>query len=360
MMNVLKKCQDLATYLHKSNVAPALLSQECSQVGHSPTVVMQSNDTRWDSQEACMNSVIAHQTCLENLARRGEERFPELVPTITDFILMKGACENLKRCKITTKIFEQEKVPTINLVVDRIFTMVEELDTFIKDKNNRGSGVMFARHLKTQLEKRFPGYATDRDLNCFANYLDPVIKGLHLKAVNKFDITINKLESMVDEESQSIPEENNNVGEDEPLKPLTPREKLKKKILEKESSQLNQREPIYFSKFRKECATYESMPDADNTTDRLMWWSSHSESFPILSRLARKILAVPAASSKSERVFSVAGNTVTPKRGSMSPVTVEALVTVACNLRLLKEMGLVNLDREDEPMDSMDVIEDVE
>ena len=103
-----------------------------------------------------MNSVIAHQTCLENLARRGEERFPELVPTITDSILMKGACENLKRCQITTKIFEQEKVPTMNLVVDRIFTMMEELDTFTKDKNNRGSGVMFARHLKTQLEKKVP------------------------------------------------------------------------------------------------------------------------------------------------------------------------------------------------------------
>ena len=102
---------------------------------------------------------------------------------------MKGACVNLKKCKLTTKIFEQEKVPTINLVCDRIFTVVEELNAFIKDRQNRGSGVMFARQLKSQIEFRFPGYGTDRDENCFANYLDPVLKGLHLKSVNKFEET---------------------------------------------------------------------------------------------------------------------------------------------------------------------------
>ena len=75
--------------------------------------------------------------------------------------VMKGAFVNLKKCKLTTKIYEQEKVPTINLVCDRIFTVVEELDAFIKDRQNRGSGVMFARQLKIQIEFRFPDYGTD-------------------------------------------------------------------------------------------------------------------------------------------------------------------------------------------------------
>ena len=138
MSNVLKKSQDLATYLHKSDVAANDLAKECRKNGHSSTAIHQNNDTRWDSQLACMSSVINHQTCLENLARRGVERFPELVPSISDFLLMKGACDNLKKCKITTKIFEQEKVPTINLVVDRIFTVLEELDAFYHRQNQQG------------------------------------------------------------------------------------------------------------------------------------------------------------------------------------------------------------------------------
>ena len=131
------------------------MAKECRKNGHSPTAINQNNGTRWDSQLACMSSVLTHQACLENLARGGVERFPELVPSISDFLLMKSVCENLKKCKITTKIFEQDKIPTINLVVDRIFTVLEELDAFIKDRNNRGSGVMFARKLKLRLKKGF-------------------------------------------------------------------------------------------------------------------------------------------------------------------------------------------------------------
>ena len=92
------------------------------------------------------------------------------------------------------------------------------------------------------------------------------------------------------------------------------------------------------SQFRKECASYESLPDADNQTDRLQWWKNHEESFPLLSKLARQILCIPAASSKSERVFSVGGNTVSTKRGRLGDITVQNLVLVACNMRLLKEM----------------------
>ena len=49
---------------------------------------------------------------------------------------------------------------------------------------------------------------------------------------------------------------------------------------------------------------------------------------------------MPAASSKSERVFSAAGNTVTPKRANLNPEKVEECVIVRCNLRLLKPIGL--------------------
>ena len=68
MKKVLRKSMDLATFLHKSNVATAQLKAECKAVGHSPTAVNQSNDTRWDSQESCMSSILTHQTCLDNLA----------------------------------------------------------------------------------------------------------------------------------------------------------------------------------------------------------------------------------------------------------------------------------------------------
>ena len=57
-----------------------------------------------------------------------------------------------------------------------------------------------------------------------------------------------------------------------------------------------------------------------------------------LALLVRVVFAIPAASSKSERVFSVAGRIVTPDRNRLAPEMVEDLVTLKCNLRLLRNL----------------------
>ena len=56
--------------------------------------------------------------------------------------------------------------------------------------------------------------------------------------------------------------------------------------------------------------------------------------------MVRVVFAIPVASSKSERVFSVAGNVVTPKRASLAPEKVESCVIVKTNASLLRDMGL--------------------
>ena len=65
------------------------------------------------------------------------------------------------------------------------------------------------------------------------------------------------------------------------------------------------------------------------------------DSVPLFAKLVKGVFPVAAASSKSERVFSVAGNVVTPKRANLNPEKVEDLVVVKCNLRLLKSMGFI-------------------
>ena len=68
--------------------------------------------------------------------------------------------------------------------------------------------------------------------------------------------------------------------------------------------------------------------------DQLEWGKHHETQFPLLAKLVKVVFPVPAASSKSERVFSVAGNVVTPKRTNLNLEKMEDLVVVKCNLRL--------------------------
>jgi len=68
-----------------------------------------------------------------------------------------------------------------------------------------------------------------------------------------------------------------------------------------------------------EVTDYLSLKKINFESDPLVWWHGQEENFPILSRFAKKYLAVYACSTSSERLFSDAGNLLTAKRTRMSP-----------------------------------------
>ena len=70
----------------------------------------------------------------------------------------------------------------------------------------------------------------------------------------------------------------------------------------------------------------------DSESDPLDWWNTEHFNYPMLSQLAKKYLRICASSAASERLFSVSGNIVTPKRNSLKPEKLNMLVFLAKNL----------------------------
>jgi hypothetical protein len=68
----------------------------------------------------------------------------------------------------------------------------------------------------------------------------------------------------------------------------------------------------------------------------LYWRKSHCSEFPVLAKVARFILSIPASSAESERVFSASSNTETEKRSRLLPANVNALLVIKSNTRLIK------------------------
>lgn len=56
------------------------------------------------------------------------------------------------------------------------------------------------------------------------------------------------------------------------------------------------------------------------------FWALRETDFPLLSKLARKILCIPATSAPSERVFSQAGLTITKLRASLTADNASKLI----------------------------------
>ncbi|KAL7090882.1 hypothetical protein ACP275_12G069900 [Erythranthe tilingii] len=67
--------------------------------------------------------------------------------------------------------------------------------------------------------------------------------------------------------------------------------------------------------------------------DLLRWWKENSIRFPILSQLARDVLAIPVSTVASESAFSTSGRILDPYRSSLNTEMVEALVCLQSWLR---------------------------
>ncbi|XP_072052058.1 zinc finger BED domain-containing protein RICESLEEPER 2-like [Arachis hypogaea] len=63
-----------------------------------------------------------------------------------------------------------------------------------------------------------------------------------------------------------------------------------------------------------------------NTFDILNWWKVNSSKYPILSQIARDVLAMPVSTIASESAFSTGRRLLNNYRSSLTPKTVEALI----------------------------------
>jgi hAT family C-terminal dimerisation region len=69
--------------------------------------------------------------------------------------------------------------------------------------------------------------------------------------------------------------------------------------------------------FETEYAKWTKQQPMQRDTDILRYWASKEYEFPIVARMARDHLAIPATSAPSEYVFSVGSDIITKKRNRL-------------------------------------------
>ena len=144
------------------------------------------------------------------------------------------------------------------------------------------------------MNKRFPEGGTLVEERCVANMLDPAWKGIHLKAKSKYDVT----KQLIKLRWEHLEGEDQREREQESKAPLSPTSKLLREVGGMTQEDLG-------GGVGAELLRFEVLPRLDKDGDRLMWWKIHEASLPMLSMIVKEIFAIPASSSKSERLFSI-------------------------------------------------------
>ncbi len=69
--------------------------------------------------------------------------------------------------------------------------------------------------------------------------------------------------------------------------------------------------------------------------DILTWWKANSLKYPVLSHIARDVLAIPASTVPSENAFSTGGRVINDYRSRLTPEIVEALICLQDWMRVV-------------------------
>ncbi|KAJ8364858.1 hypothetical protein SKAU_G00136890 [Synaphobranchus kaupii] len=328
----------VVSHFRHSAVATCALKKRQAQLNVKENRLPTDCPTRWNStftmlerlheQHIPVQAVLKDENVTKSTARKA------LSLRASQWELIQQLLPVLRPLAKATTIMCGEMHVGLSFIYPVILNMAEDGVLRVEE-----SDVVAARNFKNavrkQLKTRFK-LDTEDDLAgsvpIMACILDPRFKDLHfLPEKTRVEVKSHLIQllrdGMADQSAATDIDVDNNNGE-EPGK--------KKTRLERDYEELFG--PHYASKKVKSTNTcpeevheYLQMTRIPTMSNPLGWWARNEKQFPRLAKLAKSYLAIPATSTPSERVFSLAGNTITRQRSSLHPAHVDALIFLHAN-----------------------------
>lgn len=271
------------------------------------TTLKQCCPVRWNS---CLTMLESIKKVWDELARElaASGHLQHLEPINKD--LLDEAIELLNIFREATNDLETDCRPTLHRVLYWIWKTTRHLQPSTKSDAIEKVKVIGLESLKKKWVDRLD------PLHFSAILLDPRAKNsgcisqeqreIGLVAIRRhlcdFEMNINtgEPEAVIVRDTSLTPEEDDFYGSSAAQPPMTPTELQK----------------------------YLNQPLAPRDTHPLDWWKENNSTFPVLSRVARVLLSIPASSATSERAFSAAGYIINKRRVRLHHENVDKLLFI--------------------------------
>ena len=178
---MLRKCQAVAVFVHRSELNKNALKKACAETKIRYRLPSLAVNTRWNSTDDNLNSNLKLKSALEYLVLQDtsrEQSWRCRILTPIEYKAVESMHKALGAVKHATKVFEADKSVTINLVCVELYNVEDTLSKLILQ-----GGVIsqFAEQLKDCLNQRLPQAGTKNLIYSTAHFLDPRYKGCVLE-----------------------------------------------------------------------------------------------------------------------------------------------------------------------------------
>ncbi|XP_024189981.1 zinc finger BED domain-containing protein RICESLEEPER 1-like [Rosa chinensis] len=304
--------------------------------------------TRWNSTYLMLEAALKYETVFERMVEEDSQfkaYFNETdkngrsrvgLPSNEDWRNAQAFCLFLKKFyEAMVKLSAWKKI-TANILFVEMITLQTEIDKAMNAEDEVLKRV--ATSMKTKFNKYWGSFESVNKIIMIANVLDPRYKLQWAEvAMEKVDAsyeTINSIQgdlkkillNMYDEykgsegsnqTEQSMAEDFGLEGDD-----LENLDEVSRKIARERMAEQSQC-------IRNEVDQYLSDRYVSLLAKKIeihKWWKANEQTYPVLSKLANDIFAIPCSIVASENAFSLGSKVVDPFRASLTPKMVEALV----------------------------------
>lgn len=328
VVQVVEKCSTIVSCFHRNEKATEKLRDIQAQLKVSEDKLIQSVDTHWKSVFYMLERLFEQNVAVTKALCFLQKK--ELCLDTEDLSLISQTLNILRPFVEVTQEVSSEK----QVSASKVIPLMSLLHRAVAARELQGS--CLATQLAQQCQQRFKGIETIHGLAA-STFLDVRFK--HLGFRNKDNVEAVKKQLLTEMQNVESSTSLTVVGPTSVPSSQTPAlasgsSTTKRGIWEDFDMHvlLDQHDQSAATDVLYEMYQYLEEKTIPRDKDPLLWWQKHEHSFPALSKLAEKYLAIVATSVPAERIFSNAGKAVNKKRNRLEGKTVNMLLFLNKNL----------------------------
>ncbi|CAB4424784.1 unnamed protein product [Rhizophagus irregularis] len=329
--NIINKVRAFIIEIRKSPKKEQELSTFATNLRFKYKKLIRDVKTRWNSTFSMLESFLANKAAIISITSI-DDNFTKLDLVDDEWRELQLFCDFLKPFFEFTEEMSGSEYPTFGTLLILFDHLLEHITTIIND--NTPEIPQWIKEIAEDMKTKFNPISTNlyNSTAYLALVLDPRYKTQIIPNNTDTDTVKQMLSEKYanyrnTEQALSVDDENainegTNVGD-------------KRKSSGILSRMIQKKKRVSNLQTRNEIAEYLAIPVESLSIDPCEWWKHHRTQYPLLEKMARDYICIPATSVPSEQAFSKSGELINKKRNRLGDRAIEACMCLNSWIKLL-------------------------
>jgi hAT family C-terminal dimerisation region/Domain of unknown function (DUF4413) len=330
VQNIVNKVRAFIIEIRKSPKKEQELSTFATNLHVKYKKLIRDVKTRWNSTYSMLESFLANKVAIISIISINNN-FTKLDLVDHEWGELQLFCDFLKPFFEFTEEMSGSEYPTFGTLLILLDHLLEHITTVIND--NTPEMPQWIKEIAKNMKTKFNSISTN--LYNSTAYLALVLDPRYKTQILPNNIDADTIKQILSEKYTSYQSTEQTLFADDENEINEGNIGDKRKSSGILSRMIQKKKRINNLQTRNEIAEYLAVPVESLSIDPCEWWKHHKTQYPLLEKIARDYICIPATSVPSEQAFSKSGELINKKRNRLSDYAIEICMCLNSWIKLL-------------------------